>query len=284
MDWGHKYSPALFHKRSGIEIGSMESAVEWNGDSDIDNVFPETLPQDGSCHSDMMTSSGVKRGSPLSLRPARGRSYSAVLPGQSLQRHHHSGCGHGAICSQTASTGSGRGLPVVGVAGSPLRCRTACELLQTNINPIKIFFSHYIIATSSTLSLSSRHLREITDPITHLLTTLQRLLTLSIPMSHTHSSRLVVLDRYQRSLFQTTMSPVQIKGELHRLGTCSGEGVWLLEEGAWSVGPRLLKKAVMELSGMFTLCSLIKYTLFYIILQNTLVLSHSLPVGLNPVL
>ena len=61
---------------------------------------------------------------------------------------------------------------------------------------------------------------------------------------------MLVLDRYQRSLFQPGVSPAQIKGELHRLETHSGEGVWLLEEGEWSIGPRLLRKAMEELAGI----------------------------------
>lgn len=65
----------------------------------------------------------------------------------------------------------------------------------------------------------------------------------------------MILERYQRSLFHSSVSPAQIKGELHRLGSRSGEGVWLLEEGVWSVGPRLLRKALEELSGTFYVCS-----------------------------
>ena len=106
-------------------------------------------------------------------------------------------------------------------------------------------------ASSSLLSLSSRHLREISDPISQLLSTLHRLLslTLSAPSLHPHSARLLVLDRYQRSLFHSDMSPDQVKGELHRLSSRTVEGVWLLEEGVWSVGPRLLNKAIREISG-----------------------------------
>ena len=109
-----------------------------------------------------------------------------------------------------------------------------------------------LIASSSLLSLSSRQLREISDPITQLMATLHRLLSLTLsaaPSLQPHSARLLVLDRYQRSLFHFDMSPEQVKGELHRLSTCSAEGVWLLEEGAWSVGPRLLSKAFGEIPG-----------------------------------
>ena len=119
-----------------------------------------------------------------------------------------------------------------------------------------LFYIFPIAATSSSvLCLSSRHFREVSDPISQLLGTLHRLLSLSLatPPSSSPSTRLLVLDRYQRSLFQPSMSPAQIKGELHRLGTRSGEGVWLLEEGAWSVGPKLLRKALEELSGMLVL-------------------------------
>ena len=107
--------------------------AEWDRDSDSsENVFPETPPQqttaspgnDRSRHSDGIgvSSVGVKR-----LRPGRGRSYSAVVPGQVPRSPN--GHGHGTSRSQTASVGSGRGLPEVGVAitGSPLRHRTPCE-------------------------------------------------------------------------------------------------------------------------------------------------------------
>ena len=136
MDWGLTYSPVLFHRGSGMWT---EAEVEWDGDSDMsENVFPETFPQPmtsplstgTSCHSDTFSEvetspDRVKRENPLSLRTSRGRSYSAIVPGQ-LPRH-HSGRGHGHI--QRASTGSGRGLPNVGgaMAGSPSRYRRACE-------------------------------------------------------------------------------------------------------------------------------------------------------------
>jgi serine/threonine protein kinase len=233
MEWGLNYSPVLFHK----EVGGMESRLEWDGDSD--NVFPENQMTSSpgnltGFHGNASSEAspvGVKRESPYLSKVARGRSYSAVVPGHT--QRHHSGRGHGNVRSQTASCESGRGLLGVGVVipGSPLRYRTS--------------------SSSSLLSLSSRQLREISDPISQLMATLHRLLslTLSAPSLQPHSARLLVLDRYQRSLFHSDMSPEQIKGELHRLSTCSAEGVWLLEEGAWSVGPRLLSKAFGELSG-----------------------------------
>lgn len=79
------------------------------------------------------------------------------------------------------------------------------------------------------------------------------------------------------------MSPAQIKGELHRLETHSAEGVWLLEEGAWSIGPRLLRKALEELSGTdhyFSLSSNVQIVCIYVVLtQLTVALScsHLLP-------
>lgn len=131
MAWGLSYSPVLFHK----EVVGMESGLESDGDSD--NVFPETpmMSSPGnltSFHSDafseVVTSpSGVKRENPHSSRVARGRSYSAIVPGHG--QRHHSGRGHGSIRSQTASCESGCGLPGVGVVnpGSPLRYRASCE-------------------------------------------------------------------------------------------------------------------------------------------------------------
>ena len=136
-DWGLTYSPVLIHKGSGTGVGSI--GMEWDGDSDnSENVFPETslnmADNDTSYHSEAFTevttlSVGVKREKPLSLRPARGRSYSAVIPGQEPRRQ--SGCGHGTFRS---STGSGWSQPWVGggMTGSPLRHRTTCESVVTH--------------------------------------------------------------------------------------------------------------------------------------------------------
>ena len=132
MEWGLNYSPVLFHK----EVGGMESRLEWDGDSD--NVFPDNQMTSSpgnltGFHGDAPLEAsplGVKRESPYSSKVARGRSYSAVVPGHA--QRHHSGRGHGNVRSQTASCESGRGLPGVGVVfpGSPLRYRTSCELLK----------------------------------------------------------------------------------------------------------------------------------------------------------
>ena len=125
IEWGLENSPILFHK-SGME---PRQKLEWNEDSD--NVFPENLVMTSSpgnlsgFHGDeAITASplGVKRENPYSSsRLARGRSYSAVVPG--YRQRNHSGRGHG-------SSESGRGLPGVGVAlpGSPIRYRASCEL------------------------------------------------------------------------------------------------------------------------------------------------------------
>lgn len=118
-----------------------KSGLDWDGESDSENVFPETTTQappnmasnDMSFYDDVLTeamtsSAGVKRENPSMSRPARGRSYSAIIPGQMpLPRHLSGGRGHGTARSQTASTGSGRSLPGMD-AGSPLRHRATCKL------------------------------------------------------------------------------------------------------------------------------------------------------------
>ena len=130
-DWGLTYSPALFHKVSGTGMGSIETGVEWDGDSDIsENVFPETPSQqmtsspgiDRSCHSDASLESAASSVVVKRLRPGRGRSHSAVVPGQVPRSL--SGRGHGTNRSQTVSVGSGWD---VTITGSPLRHRTPCE-------------------------------------------------------------------------------------------------------------------------------------------------------------
>ena len=126
---------------------------------------------------------------------------------------------------------------------------TVCASMATHHpNPVSLSLSS---ASSSLLSISSRHFREISDPITQLLGQLHRLVYLSqAPPTSSPSAREMVIDQYQRALFHPDMSPAQLKGELHRLETRSGEGVWLLEEGVWSIGPRLVRKAMEELAGM----------------------------------
>ena len=118
----------------------MESGLDWDGESDSsENVFPEPTQDPPNMASNNMSfygddiSASVRRENP-SARPARGRSQSAVVPGQMPPlRYLNGGRGHGAIRSQTASTGSGRSLPGVGVTltGSPLRHRTTCKYIRT---------------------------------------------------------------------------------------------------------------------------------------------------------
>lgn len=143
MEWGLSYSPTLFHKCSA---GSMESGLDWDGESDSsENVFPEPTQDPPNMATNNMSfygdelSAGVQRENPSVFRLARGRSHSAVVPGQMPPlRYLNGGRGHGAVRSQTASTGSGRSLPGVGVAltGSPLRHRTTCKYIRTQLDHI----------------------------------------------------------------------------------------------------------------------------------------------------
>lgn len=130
MEWGLSYSPTLFRKGSEMGVGSMESGPDWDGESDSsENVFPEPLQDPPNMAANNMSFYGdVPRENPSTLRPARGRSYSAVVPGYT-----NGGRSHRAVRSQTASTGSGWSLPGVGGAltGSPLRHRTTCKCTLT---------------------------------------------------------------------------------------------------------------------------------------------------------
>ena len=116
----------------------MAPAQEYG--SDCESVYPETLPQltNQIASADDLHGLGVAttsspvigRDNPLRYRPARGRSQSAVTPGQlrgSLS-------GRGSLLPLATYSG-GWGLPQVGVAssGSPLRHRTSCELCNDYI-------------------------------------------------------------------------------------------------------------------------------------------------------
>lgn len=84
---------------------------------------------------------------------------------------------------------------------------------------------------SSTLSISPKHLREITDPIVVLLTQLHKLVLLTqLPPQSRPSSRWTLLQLYKRQLFSETSTAADLKTQLHKLVHGSTETVVGMEE------------------------------------------------------
>ena len=113
-----------------------------------------------------------------------------------------------------------------------------------------------LLTASSTLSISPKHLREISDPILSLLTQLHKLVyvtQLAPPLSP--SARWTLVQRYKRSLFGSGSSALTLKTHLHRLVSASTDAVGdSLEEGLGAgegeelgSGVRLVQGALCEL-------------------------------------
>ena len=117
---------------------------------------------------------------------------------------------------------------------------------------------------SSVLSISPRHLREISDPITQLMAQLHKLLFLAqLPPSPTPNMRMLLVNQYKHALFDRPSSPGSLKTEMHRLVMGTSESVGVLSEGGeggekrriGGLQPRRLQKALSELAGETSFCS-----------------------------
>ena len=104
------------------------------------------------------------------------------------------------------------------------------------------------IIASSTLSISPKHLREISDPILNMLTQLHKLVfvtQVAPPLSP--CSRWTLLQHYKRALFGPGSSALALKTHLHKLATAStdtvGDG---MGEGLVG-GVRMLQCALKEM-------------------------------------
>ena len=98
---------------------------------------------------------------------------------------------------------------------------------------------------SSTLSISPRHLREISDPISLLLSQLHKLIYLTqLPPSHKPSARRTLIEQYKRYLFDRASDPSNLKSELHKLSSGVSDIVQILSE---SEGNRMVECCLDEL-------------------------------------
>jgi NIMA (never in mitosis gene a)-related kinase len=115
---------------------------------------------------------------------------------------------------------------------------------------MNITFSLSLSTASSILSISPKHVREISDPILVLLTQLHKLVFLTqLPPSPTPSARWSLVQAYKRWLFQHESSAPKLKAELHHLVGGSGEGVVMGEEhGEGLDGSRLVHCAMREMA------------------------------------
>ena len=102
-------------------------------------------------------------------------------------------------------------------------------------------------AASSTLSISPRHLREISDPINLLLCQLHKLIYISQlpPSPHEPSARRTLVEHYKKSLFNTTSDPSNLKNELHKLSCGVSESVPVLSEAGCR---RMVQRCLEELT------------------------------------
>ena len=119
-----------------------------------------------------------------------------------------------------------------------------------------------VLPASSVLSISPRHLREISDPITQLMEQLHKLLFLTqLPPSPTPNMRRLLVEQYKHGLFDSPSSPSHLKTEMHRLAMGVSDVVGVLSEGGeWKerpggLQPRLLQTALRELAGENSLAS-----------------------------
>ena len=106
----------------------------------------------------------------------------------------------------------------------------------------------FLPSASSTLSISPRHLREISDPITILLSQLHKLIYLiQLPPSHKPSARKTLIEQYKRYLFDGTSDPSNLKSELHKLSSGVSDIVQVLSERE---GHRMVERCLDELRGL----------------------------------
>ena len=101
---------------------------------------------------------------------------------------------------------------------------------------------------SSMLSISPKHLREISDPILALLTQLHKLVYLTqLPPPPTPSARWTLVQSYKRWLFQHGSDGAQLKAELHRLVGGGSGGVVGEEQGEGLFSSRMVQCALQEM-------------------------------------
>ena len=105
------------------------------------------------------------------------------------------------------------------------------------------------LTVSSILSISPRHLREISDPITQLLSHLHKLIFLTqLPPSPTHTpARRLLVETYKRNLFDQSSNLADLKTELYKLSNGSSDTVISLV-GTVGLQSRVISRALSELS------------------------------------
>ena len=107
------------------------------------------------------------------------------------------------------------------------------------------FFPHAL--TASSLSISPKHLREISDPILVLLAQLHKLVFLTqLPPKTSPSVSWTLLHLYKRTLFKQGSSALQLKTELHKLVHGGAERVAGLEEEEEGEGLRAGKSKLVH--------------------------------------
>jgi len=101
------------------------------------------------------------------------------------------------------------------------------------------------------VSISPKHLREVTDPILGLLTPLHKLLYLTqLPPSHAPSSRQALILQYKQYLFAAGSSSPELKAELHQLANGSMDVVQLFDSSEHARdggGGHLVQRALKEM-------------------------------------
>ena len=81
-------------------------------------------------------------------------------------------------------------------------------------------------AKTSTISVSTSQVREISDPSIRLVHQLHKLIFISqLPPSLAHNPCRTLVERFKRALFAKGISPVTLKAELQRLAALSRENV-----------------------------------------------------------
>ncbi|XP_060555382.1 serine/threonine-protein kinase Nek10-like isoform X1 [Ruditapes philippinarum] len=92
-------------------------------------------------------------------------------------------------------------------------------------------------ANTSTLTISNRRVRQISDPITQMLHTLHKIIYISqLPPTLDPNPRRRVIERFKRALFGPQSSSFNLKGELHKLNTGSRE---IIDLNFGPIGERL---------------------------------------------
>lgn len=123
------------------------------------------------------------------------------------------------------------------------------------MNSCFLLLTHNLLFTaSSLLSFSPRHVREISDPITQLMTQLHKLVFITqLPPSLTPCARTLLIGQYKRALFDGTNSPACLKAEMHKLMSGVSETVeQLVCVGMDGAQPKvhLVQRALRELAGL----------------------------------